>query len=233
MLTTEAGDIYDQYGCSELSYVFYKGTPEQWSAIAFGSGNTPITNSIVCYYSETQPQGENGVYGNYWHYVDGKETLWSTVAFEYINDKHKLITDEGYWGLAQNNAETLDIRKLAKYLTSEYKFIFEVTVNMSEVNTGWPSIYLYSRLKSPTISSSYSNAVSYGLVDWTEFNYYGRDICNIPTDQRAVWAVDGSSCKEVMYIRYDAGDDGKDPTDSGNDDWNRNSISVKVTILKK
>ena len=59
-------------GCNSLITVYYQGTAEEWTNISIVSSNTNLTNATRYYYSETQPTTA----GNYWHYVDGKVTVW-------------------------------------------------------------------------------------------------------------------------------------------------------------
>ena len=58
--------------CSSLTSVYYKGTESEWSAISIGSDVFYNTNATRYYYSETEPISA----GRYWHYVDGKVTVW-------------------------------------------------------------------------------------------------------------------------------------------------------------
>ena len=60
--------------CRNLTDVYYGGTEDQWEQISIESSNTKLTNAARYYYSETQPVSEPG---KYWHYVDGKPTLWA------------------------------------------------------------------------------------------------------------------------------------------------------------
>ena len=68
---TSIGDIAF-YGCTALKTVYYKGTAADWVKISIGNNNSYITNTKRYYYSESKPTGS----GNYWHYVDGKPTVW-------------------------------------------------------------------------------------------------------------------------------------------------------------
>ena len=58
--------------CTSLKTVYYKGTAADWGKISIGSQNSNITNTKRYYYSESKPTES----GNYWHYVDGKPTVW-------------------------------------------------------------------------------------------------------------------------------------------------------------
>ncbi len=51
-------------------HCYYAGTEEEWKAITMGTGNFYF--STPYYYSETDP----GVFGYYWHYVEGIPTAW-------------------------------------------------------------------------------------------------------------------------------------------------------------
>ena len=70
---TSIGDIAF-YGCTALKTVYYKGTAADWVKISIGNNNSYITNTKRYYYSESKPTGS----GNYWHYVDGKPTVWTS-----------------------------------------------------------------------------------------------------------------------------------------------------------
>ena len=53
--------------------VYFYGTSEEFELIDFHVFNGSILNSERYYYSESQPTDS----GSYWHYVDGKVTLWT------------------------------------------------------------------------------------------------------------------------------------------------------------
>ena len=62
-------------GCSSLEKVYYKGTAADWGRISISTkNNSYLTNATRYYYSESEPTES----GNYWHYVDGKVTVWVT-----------------------------------------------------------------------------------------------------------------------------------------------------------
>lgn len=61
-------------GCTALEKVYYKGTAADWGKISINSNNTYLTDAKWYYYSESKPMGS----GNYWHYVDGKPTVWAS-----------------------------------------------------------------------------------------------------------------------------------------------------------
>ena len=60
------------YNCTSLKTVYYKGTAADWGKISINSNNTYLTDAKWYYYSESKPTES----GNYWHYVDGKPTVW-------------------------------------------------------------------------------------------------------------------------------------------------------------
>ncbi len=59
-------------GCERLQKVYYGGTADTWSAIAFVSEDRDLILATRYYYSETEPTES----GNYWHWVDGVPTAW-------------------------------------------------------------------------------------------------------------------------------------------------------------
>ena len=59
-------------GCLKLENVYYGGTSDRWAQINFNYGNDELTSAKIYYYSAEQPTGT----GNYWHYADGKVTVW-------------------------------------------------------------------------------------------------------------------------------------------------------------
>ena len=63
--------MYAFSGCTALEKVYYKGTVEDWVKIKI---NSNPENAMWYYYSESKPTGS----GNYWHYVDGKPTVWAS-----------------------------------------------------------------------------------------------------------------------------------------------------------
>jgi hypothetical protein len=60
--------------CSSLTSVYYTGTAETWAGIEIGSSNSELTSATRYYYSSTTPTEA----GNYWRYVDGVPTPWTT-----------------------------------------------------------------------------------------------------------------------------------------------------------
>ena len=69
--------------CDSLTYIYYKGTKENWDAINISStGNDYFINATRYYYSETEPSlNEEGTAydDNYWHYVDGEVVVWTKL----------------------------------------------------------------------------------------------------------------------------------------------------------
>jgi hypothetical protein len=60
--------------CSSLTSVYYTGTAETWAGIEIGGANGRLTDATRYYYSEDTPTEA----GNYWRYVDGVPTPWTT-----------------------------------------------------------------------------------------------------------------------------------------------------------
>ena len=78
--------------CTNLSSVYYTGTPEEWSAITIGDYNDSLTSATVYFYSETEPTlnvDGTGYDGNYWHYdKNGEPAIWTlttTESFQHSN----------------------------------------------------------------------------------------------------------------------------------------------------
>ena len=70
---------YTFYNCDSLESIYYTGTAEEWSAVAIGSNNTPLTSATVYCYSESEPplNTDGTAYdGSYWRYVDGVPAVW-------------------------------------------------------------------------------------------------------------------------------------------------------------
>lgn len=60
--------------CTLLSTVYYKGTQEQFDKIIVGEYNETFVDSMVYFYSETEPTDD----GFYWHYdTDGFPVIWA------------------------------------------------------------------------------------------------------------------------------------------------------------
>ena len=64
--------IFDR---SNLRFVYFCGTVNEWPEFPIGWNNAPLENATVYYYSETTPANTNH---SYWHYVDGVPTLWAS-----------------------------------------------------------------------------------------------------------------------------------------------------------
>ena len=67
-------EISDQAfsNCESLRVVYYKSTEQTWNGRQIGEGNDCLINADRYYYSNTKPKAR----GNYWHYIDGKPSLW-------------------------------------------------------------------------------------------------------------------------------------------------------------
>ena len=57
-------------GCEALTHIYYEGNRAKWASI---TTDVDIPSELVYTYYETQPANE----GKYWHYVDGKITVWT------------------------------------------------------------------------------------------------------------------------------------------------------------
>lgn len=61
--------------CYNLFSVFYEGSKSDWKKLDIEYLNTPLMSAKRYYYSEKKPK----IDGDFWHYVDGKPTIWQTV----------------------------------------------------------------------------------------------------------------------------------------------------------
>ncbi len=68
------------YKDTALATIYYNGTEDEWSAITFSGSycNPTYYGGTVYYYSATEPSES----GNYWYYVDGVPTAWTTTVVE-------------------------------------------------------------------------------------------------------------------------------------------------------
>ena len=68
---TIAGNAFE--GCNNLTAVYYGGSASDWDGISIADYNNGcLTGATRYYYSETEPVSA----GNWWHYVNGKPTVW-------------------------------------------------------------------------------------------------------------------------------------------------------------
>ena len=67
---TWIGNQTFQY-CTSLQNVYYEGSVKDWNNITIGTYNAYLTDSVIHYYSDTQPT----VDGNYWHYNESGEIV--------------------------------------------------------------------------------------------------------------------------------------------------------------
>lgn len=59
-------------GLEGLVAVYYGGTGENWVKAIASNTDMALENATVYFFSEVKPEAE----GNYWHYVEGKVTVW-------------------------------------------------------------------------------------------------------------------------------------------------------------
>ena len=58
--------------CYDLEEVYFKGSAEEWNMISIDDYNSDLTEATRYYYTEEEPAEA----GNWWHYVNGKPTVW-------------------------------------------------------------------------------------------------------------------------------------------------------------
>jgi hypothetical protein len=73
-VTTIGYSVFE--GCTSLTSVYYTGTAETWAGIEIGWNDYLTYYATRYYYSETTPTEA----GNYWRYVDGVPTPWTTES---------------------------------------------------------------------------------------------------------------------------------------------------------
>lgn len=134
------------------------------------------------------------------------------------------VTDKGVYGLAQNNYDVVDLTGCSKYFNGDYLFRFAVTLKVSKIDAGYQEIYLYSGTENTGKTVDLSTAIAdYGLIRGSIMTHESGAY-----DHHIYWDVSGDELKNCTnaYIRYDA-------SGNGSDSWNKNAISVDVTIIKK
>ncbi len=66
---------YGIYACSNLTAIFYEGTPTDWTTkVAVADNNNSLTVNATIYYLSTDTPTDTG--NKYWHYVDGVPKIW-------------------------------------------------------------------------------------------------------------------------------------------------------------
>lgn len=61
------------HNCTELDYIYYIGTSQDWYNIFIDDHNAILSRTTVYFYA---PDGAPDETGNYWRYVDGVPTPW-------------------------------------------------------------------------------------------------------------------------------------------------------------
>lgn len=140
------------------------------------------------------------------------------------NSTKYTVTETGVYGLAQKSYDTINLEKFSKYFDGDYLFRFAVTLNVSKIDNGYQEIYLYSGTESTGKTVDISTAVAdYGLIRGSIMTHESGAY-----DHHIYWDVSGNELKNctTAYIRYDA-------SGNGSDSWNKNAISVDLTVIKK
>lgn len=66
-------DVRSLSDCTNLEWIFYEGTADEWTKITIGSHGIPLPERAhVYYYSEEEPTTD----GYYWRYIDGVPRIW-------------------------------------------------------------------------------------------------------------------------------------------------------------
>ncbi|MCH5143126.1 MAG: hypothetical protein J1G07_05420 [Clostridiales bacterium] len=144
-----------------------------------------------------------------------------------LNNSNRItVTDDGIYGLAARSHEQILLSDYSEYMTSDYIFIFDVTINMNEKDDGYQEVYLYNKYDVTTTSTSkdISYAREHGLVYGTQIEHDPGKANTKPQDHNFNWVITGNNICDTMYIRYDA--HGKD-----DDTWYKNSIKITLKIF--
>lgn len=142
------------------------------------------------------------------------------------NTNQIIIKDDGVFGLSARSFDHLLLTSYSEYMTSQYIFVFDVTINMHEVDDGYQEIYLYNKYDVTTSSTSkdISYAREHGLVYGTLLEHDRGNTNTSPKNYNFNWVISGNKICDDMYIRYDAyGND--------NDTWYKNSITIALKIF--
>ena len=66
-------------GCENLTDIYYGGTQTDWETVSIALYNNALDDAALHAYSATEPIGR----GDFWRFVDGAPTLWTTVYHEW------------------------------------------------------------------------------------------------------------------------------------------------------
>ena len=135
------------------------------------------------------------------------------------------VTDSGVYGLAARSHEQILLSSYSEYMTKDYIFVFDVTINISEKNDGYQEVYLYNKYDVTTSSDKdISYAREHGLIFGRLLEHGPGQLKTTPEDHNFNWVITGNNVKEKMYIRYDA-------YGTKDDTWFKNSIKVTLKVF--
>ena len=67
---------YAFWDCNNLKTVYYGGSQTQWKTIRIDNTNYVLRDATTYYYSADKPDGSELPVSSYWHWVNGKPTVW-------------------------------------------------------------------------------------------------------------------------------------------------------------
>lgn len=144
-----------------------------------------------------------------------------------LNNNNRItVTDDGVYGLTARSHDQIILSDYSKYMTSDYIFVFDVTINMHEKNDGYQEIYLYNKYDVTTSNAGkdISYAREHGLIYGTLLEHETGKANTTPKSYNFNWVILGNNICDNMYIRYDAyGND--------SDTWYKNSITVTLKVF--
>ena len=159
---------------------------------------------------------------------------FSIKPYTYTDNTSHVIDSSAFWGMGPNYMDELDMSEYKQFMTSEYKFTFQIEMKYKEIDDGIQEIYLYnSDETTESLEMDYNVAVEMGMLSFVNtIGSTGNIIDEILGNANGVmdegtytvtWTVTGDKMEELMYIRYDC--HGTDEND-----WYRQGIKVNVTV---
>ncbi len=148
--------------------------------------------------------------------------------YTYTNNSKRKITEDGKWGLAENDYDTLNLSKFADFMTDDYVFTFKINCFMEELYDGYQEIYIYNQyVKLDNTDLTHNDVVSkYGYVAGNSGIETAGTSKGSQAHEFTFGNISGSKMKTTMYIRYDA-------WGGGYDSWNLSNLKVVVSVAKK
>ena len=146
------------------------------------------------------------------------------------NNNQYTITHTGAYGLMPRDHEKIDLKNYADYMTKDYLFLFDVSIDLKETDDGYQEIFLYNKHSMNSNNSSITTinkAREYGLLAGKMLNH-GKDKIEGTKNYNFAFTTTGDNIDidlKTLYIYYDAWGEDKDT-------WIKENIKVSLTIVK-